>query len=137
MTLDVDAAIEVAGVGRPVLASSGIWLSDPSLAQRGCGFASLFDLARLQFGSSQVEICAACNTVNLGSAHQCKACAHKLPAYYAACEEQEPRLPRLEESTLPMRQKWHLADHASFNDFAAFALVVNLVVMVAEFMPIQ
>ena len=134
MSIHLDAANEVAGRG--AMSRPGIWLSEPAAARTGCSFASLVDLARMQFGTSQVEICDACNTVNLGSAHHCKGCAHKLPAYYAWCEE-EPKLPRLEESTLPLHRKWSLANRTSFNDFAAFALVVNLLVMVAEFVPIH
>lgn len=134
MSIHLDAVSEAGRVG--ALGRPGIWLSEPAVAHTGCSFASLIDLARMQFGSSQVEICDACNTVNLGSAHYCKGCAHKLPAYYASYEE-DPKLPRLEESTLPLRRKWSLANRTTFNDFAAFALVINLVVMVAEFVPFQ
>ena len=38
---------------------------------------------------------------------------------------------------LPLRRKWSLANRTTFNDFAAFALAINLVVMVAEFVPFQ
>jgi len=134
MSMRLNAVREAVGVGHSGSGGPGIWLSDPSAARAGCSFASLMDLARLQFSPSQVEICDACNTVNLGSAHHCKGCAHKLPAYYAACQE-DPKLPRLEESPLPLHRKWSLTNRASFNDFAAFALVINLMVMVAEFRP--
>ena len=136
MSLNLNALQDLSGIDHSLPGSAATWLSDPSASQTSCTFASLVDLARMQFGASSVEICDACNTVNLGSAHYCKGCAHKLPAYYAACER-EPKLPRLEESSLPMRRTWSLVNRASFTDFAAFALVVNLLVMVAEFMPIQ
>lgn len=136
MSLNLNAFRDLGGIDHSMPGSAATWLSDPSASQTACTFASLVDLARMQFGVSSVEICDACNTINLGSAHHCKGCAHKLPGYYAACEA-EPKLPRMAEASLPPRRSWSLVNRASFTDFAAFALVVNLLVMVAEFMPMQ
>ena len=47
-------------------------------------FGSLFDLAMLRTGAVSAEVCEVCRTINLGSAHFCKGCNHKLPAYYVA-----------------------------------------------------
>ncbi|OUM00116.1 hypothetical protein [Variovorax sp. JS1663] len=47
-------------------------------------FGSLLDLAMLRTGAVSAEVCEVCSTINLGSAHFCKGCNHKLPAYYVA-----------------------------------------------------
>ena len=48
-------------------------------------FGNLIDLARLQTSWwAHAEVCDVCHTINLGSAHLCKCCAHKLPAFYAS-----------------------------------------------------
>ena len=123
-----------AGTGA-ALETPGIWRSDPMTEPTECSFASLVDLARMRLGSSPIEISEVCNTVNLGSPHQCKGCAHKLSAHYSDSQD-EAKLPRLEVSGLPLLRAWTLASRSSFNDFAAFALVINLVVaMVAQVMP--
>ena len=102
--------------------------SDASASQPVLAFGNLVDLARLKFDTASAEICDVCNTINFSHAHHCKGCSHKLPAFYAACaEEQEPLLPRTS----------FLRDRASLTDFAAFVLVVNLLVGIAEFMPLQ
>ena len=50
-------------------------MSSALLDAQGClpavGFGNLVDLARLQVGAPSAEICAACNTINLGSARLC------------------------------------------------------------------
>lgn len=50
--------------------------------QPAVAFGTLVDLARLRLGISSVEICDACNTINIGSPRYCKGCWHKLPAFY-------------------------------------------------------
>jgi len=136
MSIHLNALHRTAAAGDAAPTSAAIWMSDPSASQRAVAFASLVDLARIQFGASTVEICDACNTVNLGAANFCKGCAHKLPAYYAACEG-DPELACPHEAALPRARAFGLPGRAAFPDFAAFALVVNLLVMVAEFMPFQ
>lgn len=136
MSMNPTAMRELAAIDYSGSRDAAIWLSDPLASQSGDAFASLVDLARLRFGASSFEICDVCNTVNLGSARFCKGCSHKLLAFYAACED-EPKLPDPYESpSLPGRPSG-IANRASFNDYAAFALVVNLLAVIAEFMPIQ
>ena len=126
---------ELAAGGHSI-SGDAIWLSDTAVAQSAVAYASLVDLARLRFGSSTFEICDVCNTVNVGSAHYCKGCSHKLLAFYAACGD-DLKLPAVHESpSLPGRPSG-IANRASFTDYAAFALVVNLVVVIAKFMPSQ
>ena len=136
MSIPLNVLREFAVPGDPGQKGAAIWLSNPLASQKAVAFASLVDLARIQFGASSIEICDACSTVNLGAAHHCKGCSHKLPAYYAACEggselagQQEPARPAGHENSFSGR--------GAFRDFAAFALVVNLLVMVAEFMPFR
>lgn len=118
-----------------VAGSAAVWPSEILRQQGVVSYASLVDLARMQLGNSNVEICDACNTVNLGSAHCCKACLHKLPAYYAAREEAAP-MPRMKADSLPLGRVMRVANRASFKDFAAFALVINLLIIAAECMPV-
>ncbi len=59
--------------------------SFPGPALSDSAFGNLIDLARLQTsGWAHAEVCDVCNTINMGSAHLCKCCAHKLPAFYAS-----------------------------------------------------
>ena len=83
MSIHLNALREFAAAGHARPKNAAIWLSDPWASQTAVTFASLVDLARIQFGAA-VEICDACNTVNLGAARYCKGCSHKLPAYYAS-----------------------------------------------------
>jgi hypothetical protein len=53
-------------------------------------FATLLDLARLRAGAGRGEVCEVCSTINMGSAWQCKCCAHKLSAFYAAANTPAP-----------------------------------------------
>jgi hypothetical protein len=47
-------------------------------------FGNLIDLARLHAGGANaVSFCESCNTINKASAHLCKCCAYRLPAFYA------------------------------------------------------
>ena len=108
-------------------AGSATWVSEPAPAQSAQAFCSLVDLARLKFDASTAEVCDVCNTLNFGHAVYCKGCSHKLPAFYASCEDELP----------PPRRRSVLADRASLTDFAAFVLVINLLVGIAEFVPIQ
>lgn len=131
MSLSFNPVLE-STVVEPSIASGGAvatWASsDASPTQPVLAFGNLVDLARLKFDTASAEICDVCNTINFSHAHYCKGCSHKLPAFYAACEEeQEPLLPRTS----------FLRDRASLTDFAAFVLVVNLLVGIAEFMPLQ
>ena len=88
-------------------------------------FGSLVDLARLQIGTPSAEICDACNTINIGSARHCKCCAHKLPAFYAALEGPQ--------GWQPAGFSWEklgLSDRASVMDFAAFSVIINVLMVV-------
>jgi hypothetical protein len=99
MSIHLNALREFAAAGHARPKNAAIWLSDPWASQTAVTFASLVDLARIQFGASKVEVCDACNTVNLGAARYCKSCSHKLPPYYAAHED-ERALARLEEPSV-------------------------------------
>lgn len=136
MSMDLTALRDIAAIGHSGSTSAAIWLSDVPASQRTVAFASLFDLARMRFGVSCVEICDACNTVNLGSAHFCKGCAHKLPAYYASAEANS-ELAGLEAPAPLTRHASERVHRPSLMDFTAFALVINLLVVIAEFMPVQ
>ena len=127
MSIILVAVREPAAVADAGPKDAATWVSAPMAAQTAVAFASLVDLVRLQFGSSSVSICDVCNTVNLGHAHYCKGCSHKLPAYYVACEE----------GAEPPHRTIGTAEASSLTDFAAFALVVNLLVGVVGFLPIQ
>jgi len=113
-----------------------IWLSDPLAMQPAVAYGNLVDLARLQLGSSaSAEICDACNTVNLGSARHCKGCAHKLPAFYAADEEEEQHH-RVRDAATHLWQSLRMRDRVSISDFAIFSVVINLIVAIAELAPV-
>lgn len=126
MSMNPNALLESMPAGRFHQKGTATWVSDSG--QPVQAFGSLMDLARLRFDASDAEICDVCNTINFGRANYCKACSHKLPAFYANCEDDLPPPPRRASA---------LADRASLTDFAAFVLVVNLLVGIAEFMPIQ
>jgi len=103
-----------------------------SLAAPLDAFGSLVDLARLQIGSPSAEICDACNTINIGSARHCKCCAHKLPAFYAALEGPQ--------GSQPAGFSWEklgLSDRASVMDFAAFSVIINVLMVVTASIPIR
>jgi hypothetical protein len=114
--------------------SSAVFSTSDPKTPSAVAFGSLVDLARLQVGSRSAEICEACNTINMGSARCCKCCSHKLPAFYAASKEDKTGL-RLRDAVLP----WHLLgmpDRASLMDFAAFSVVINLLVVITAYIPI-
>jgi len=136
MSIQLNALREFAATGHPSPQSAGTWMSDPWVPQTAVTYASLVDFARLQFGSSAVEICDACNTVNLGAAQYCKGCSHKLPAHYAAHED-DAELASPQEPLSPPARTTGFASRAGLHDFAASALVINLLVMIAEFTPFQ
>ena len=119
----------------PAGGAGAIWLSDPLATQPAVAFGNLVDLARLQLGGASAEICDACNTVNLGSARCCKGCAHKLPAFYAA-EEEQAEHHRVRDAAAHLWQSLRIRDRASMSDFAIFSVVVNLLVAIAEFAPV-
>ena len=99
-------------------------------------FGNLADLTRLQVGKAPVEICDACSTINMGSARYCKCCSHKLRAFYADTEDGMKRLRVREATLLP----WHslgMWDRASLMDFAAFTVVINLLVVITASIPIR
>jgi hypothetical protein len=101
-------------------------------APRGIAFGNLIDLARLQVGTPTVEICNACNTINMGSARHCKCCSHKLPAFYANTKANANGVP----DTLLSGHVPGMANRASAMDFAAFAVVINLLVLITASIPI-
>jgi len=105
---------------------------DPSAVRSPDAFGSLVDLARLQMGSPSAEICDACNTINIGSARFCKCCAHKLPAFYAALEGPKGSPPRV-----LFWESLGLSQRASVMDFAAFSVVINLLMVITASIPIR
>ncbi|MDM0075438.1 hypothetical protein QTH90_13640 [Variovorax sp. J2P1-59] len=109
-------------------------LGEPAGTPRAVAFGSLVDLARLQVGTPSAEICDACNTINIGSARYCKCCSHKLPAFYAATKD-NTKGSSVRDAVFP----WHslgMPDRASMMDFAAFAVVINLLVVITASIPI-
>ena len=107
-------------------------IREASDTQRAVAFGSLVDLARLQVGTPSVEICDACNTINMGSARLCKCCSHKLPASYAPTKDTTKG-----ERGTPL--PWHslaMVNRASVMDFVAFAVVINLLVLITASIPI-
>lgn len=72
------------------MAAAAIPFSNRPGPAAGVAFGSLLDLARFRRGRVAVEVCDACQTINPSSAKFCKACAGKMPAFYAALERGEP-----------------------------------------------
>jgi hypothetical protein len=103
-----------------------------SLAAPLDAFGSLVDLARLQIGSPSAEICDACNTINIGSARSCKCCAHRLPAFYTAWEGVKKAPPRV-----LLLESLGLSARASVIDFAAFSVVINLLMVITASIPVR
>jgi hypothetical protein len=117
------------------MSAPAISLSDHRGMQSPVAFGNLADLARLQVGTASAEICDACSTINIGSARYCKCCSYKLPAFYASTEGGMKRLRMREATLLP----WHslgMPDRASVMDFAAFSVVINLLVVITASIPI-
>ncbi|MEJ7685760.1 MAG: hypothetical protein WKG52_01475 [Variovorax sp.] len=104
------------------------YLADSNAAYSRIAFGSLLDLARVQTGVASAEICAACNTINMGSTPFCKGCSHKLPAWYATMGASEARSEAKQPGVLPA-SAWAL-------DLAAFWLVVNSLAVVTALTPI-
>ncbi|MDM0034740.1 hypothetical protein QTI33_21580 [Variovorax sp. J22P271] len=112
--------------------ASAVRGGDAAVASAPEAFGSLVDLARLQIGTPSAEICDACNTINIGSARHCKCCAHKLPAFYAALEgAQGPQPKALLWKSLGLSQR------ASAMDFAAFSVVINVLMVITASIPIR
>ncbi|MBT2325657.1 hypothetical protein J7E62_25315 [Variovorax paradoxus] len=103
--------------------------AEPAAASSDIAFGNIFDLARLRAGTTSAEICEACNTINMGSARFCKGCSHKLPAFYGV-ENARKTVPPTKLSRLLPDRAWAL-------DFAAFWLVINSLVVVTKFIPIE
>ena len=95
-------------------------------------FGNLVDFARLQMGSPSAEICDACNTINIGSARHCKCCARKLPAFYAAVDR-----PKESRASVLLWQSLGLSERASVMDFAAFSVVINVLIVITASIPIR
>lgn len=55
----------------------------PSRSSSDPVFGNVIDLVMARTGVMRFEICELCSTINLGAAHFCKGCSHKLPAFYA------------------------------------------------------
>ena len=99
--------------------------SDSSANSTPIAFGGLFDLMRFPAGAPQdSEVCEDCKTLNRRGACYCKACMHKLPAYYASAGSHTPfviwrRREREERRT----SAWDLA--------AVWVVLTSLVVMTA------
>lgn len=120
------------------MSACAISFSDHRSMRSEVAFGNLADLARLQVGTACAEICDACNTINMGSARYCKCCSHKLPAFYTATKDDAEGL-RMRDATLLTWHSWHwpgMPDRASVMDFAAFAVVINLLVVLTASIPI-
>lgn len=120
------------------MSASAISHSDREM-QSAVAFGNLADLARLQVGTDSVEICNASKTINQGSARYCKCCSHKLPAFYTATKDNVKGL-RMRDAVLLTWHSWRslgMPDRASMMDFAAFAVVINLLVVTAASIPIR
>lgn len=90
-------------------------------------FGSLIDLAMLRTGAVSAEVCELCSTINLGSAHFCKGCNHKLPAYYVA-ELDDASITK--PITVLARHDWGRAW-----DLAAFWVVIHSLAGATVFLP--
>jgi hypothetical protein len=90
-------------------------------------FGSLIDLAMLRTGAVSAEVCELCSTINLGSAHFCKGCNHKLTAYYVA-ELDDASFTK--PSTGLARHGW-----ARAWDLAAFWVVIHSLAGATVFLP--
>lgn len=117
------------------LACAAFFASDTTPEPSAVAFGNLVDLARLQVGTPTAEICDACNTINMGSARSCKCCSRKLPAFHAVGKESAQAL-RLYDAVLP-RRLFGKPDRASLMDFAAFSVVINLLVLMTAYIPVQ
>lgn len=112
------------------MSTAGICVSHSQGTSPGIALGSLVDLARLQVGNPSAAICDACSTIDIGSACYCKSCSHKLPAFDTA-----------KEDTGVLRDKefsWHalgMPERASVMDFAAFSVVINLLVVITALIP--
>ena len=101
---------------------------EPADSPSGVAFGSLIDLARMQTGTTSVEISEACSTIKLGSARLCKGCSHKLPTFYANESPGEP-MPSAKQPRVGSEWAWSL-------DFAFFGFVIISLVVVTRFIPI-
>ncbi|MBO9512639.1 MAG: hypothetical protein J7549_00865 [Variovorax sp.] len=92
-------------------------------------FGGVFDLMRSPNRAAQrAEICEACRTLNRRGACYCKACMHKLPAYYVS---ENPRTP------LVLRRRHEREDSRSGAwDLAAVWVVLSSLVLMTAFIPI-
>ena len=62
---------------------SSVAVVSVSRSASDAAFGNVFDLVMARTGLMRFEICEMCSTINLGAAHFCKGCSHKLPASYA------------------------------------------------------
>jgi hypothetical protein len=114
--------------------SAAFFGSDTRAESSAVAFGNLVDFARLQVVTPTAEICDACNTINMGSARTCKCCSHRLPAFYAVRHEGTQAL-RSYDAVLPWRL-FGRPSRASLMDFAAFSLVINLLVLMTAYIPV-
>ena len=110
------------------MTAASVIVAEHTAVRSGVAFGSLIDIARLQAGTSPAEICEACNTINMGAARQCKCCSHKLPTFYAVRNSGETMSPT-KQTRIAHAPSWGL-------DFAAFWVVISLLVVITKFIPI-
>jgi len=110
------------------MTAAAVFVAETKSPSSSVAFGNLIDLARLQAGTS-AEICEACSTINTGSAHICKCCSHKLPAFYAASKNSGEQVP-------PPKPPRGLSKCAWAMDFVAFWVVINSLVIITKFIPI-
>jgi len=92
-------------------------------------FGSLMDLALARTDLGSTEICEACSTVNRGPARFCKACSHKLPAFYAARTPFEATMKSSPQRPTPLTRNWTW-------DLGAFWLVITVLAGVTAGVPV-
>jgi hypothetical protein len=101
--------------------------SNPS-AEAPVAFASLVDLVRSSARREQIgEVCEDCRTLNRRGAYYCKACLHKLPAYYDSADAWVP--------LLIWRRRAFEEGRTGAWDFAAVWVVLSLLVLITAFNP--
>ena len=111
------------------MTTASVTFAEPADPSSGIAFGSLIDLARLQTGTAEAEICEACSTINMGSARLCKGCSHKLPAFYAARSSATESMPSAKQPRVR-------SERASALDFAFFWLVIISLMVITRFIPI-
>jgi len=114
----------------PAGAQQDQWAAEPSdtALATPVAFAGLIDLMRSRASEDCGEICEECKTLNRMRACYCKACAHKLPAYYASANVRAPMV---------LKQRRERAGNRTVAwDLAAVWVVLSSLVLMTAFIPV-